>query len=64
MIHKPMLRPRAGFAETADADGRRVYRPVSDRVSALQQSGAEMTEALELILSGDTGEEASDETGA
>lgn len=57
MIHKPKLPPRAGYVETVDENGVHVYRPVLDRVS-------EMTEALELILSGETGEEEGDnETG-
>lgn len=53
LIHNPKLPPRAGYVETVSESGVHVYRPVTDRVS-------EMTEALELILSGETGEEAED----
>lgn len=53
LIHNPKLPPMAGYVETVSESGEHVYRPVADRVS-------EMTKALELILSGDTGEEADD----
>lgn len=64
MIHDPRLRPRAGLVETLDESGRRVYAAANDRVSAIARNGAEMTEALELILSGETGEEGDDEARA
>ncbi len=53
MLHTPKLPPKAGYVETVDENGVPVYRPVNDRVS-------EVGEALELILSGETGEEAND----
>ena len=62
MIHNPMRRPRSGLVETTDWKGERVYIPAADKISSLAQSGAEMTEALEMILSGETGEEGDDES--
>lgn len=61
MIHKPILRPRAGLVETVDTEGRRVYVRADDRAGAIAVAAGEMTEALELILSGETGEEGADE---
>lgn len=57
MIHRPTLPPKAGHVEYRDANGVPGYRAVNGDYTALGQ-------ALELILSGETGEEDGDETGA
>ena len=55
-ITKPTLPPKVGYVERVDVTGNRYYEPTLEtrRVTTLEESNAEMSEALDMILSGVT----------
>lgn len=78
-IRRPILPPKAGYVEVIDESGNHVYKPTQEieerlalnaRVATMETGKADQTdvdelnEALNMILTGYTGEEAADETGA
>ena len=77
-IVKPSLPPKMGYVEVIDENGKHVYKPTPEteerlalnaRIATMETGKAEQTdvdelnEALNMILTGYTGEEAADEAG-